>query len=384
MHRIICLLLFVICSPAAANEADRFREDAQSIEKLIEDNYAYNERLPGGRLQLSQMLRAEAAQVNDKRSLLRYAERVLFTLADHHAIAGASLSNSWAVVPSYSDLWIEKKGALYIVDAVRSGSPSEQAGLREGDILVGVAGTPIEKAVGAFWSDLGLESTSERDAFAARVLVAGRRDQPRALTFKRGTEPPKEFVLTNLYISSPAHAPIAVTGDNRNLIIKINDALGDTATIAAFDEAMAKAKPRQQITIDLTNTSGGGNTVVARGLMGWFVTKPTAYQVHRLPREERQSGVPRQWIEQVLPRAGKHHKGPVVIHVGRWTGSMGEGLAIGFSSIGAKVTGDRMAGLLGAIYDYKLPASGIVVKLPTERLMSVEGVARENFVPKPK
>ena len=166
------------------------------------------------------------------------------------------------------------------------------------------------------------------------------------------------------------------------MIIKINDALGDRATIAAFDQAMATAKARQQITLDLTDTPSGGNTVVARAIMGWFVTKPTAYQVHRLPAEERQSGIPRQWVEQVLPRPGKHHKGPVVVRVGRWTGSMGEGLAIGFDAIGAKVTGDRMAGLLGAIYDYKLPASGIVLKLPTERLMSVDGIPRETFVPR--
>ena len=383
MFRVICLLLLMICSPAAANELERFREDARSIEKLIDDNYAYKERLPRGQIPVSTTLRAEVEQVHDKRSLLRYAERVLFTLADHHAITGASLPNSWAVVPSYSDLWIEKKGVRYVVDAVRPGSPSEQADLRQGDILIGVAGTPIDQAVSTFWSDLGLEPTVERAAFAARVLTAGRRDQPRTLTFKRGNAPPRQLVLANLYSSAAVRAPVTITGDDRNLVIKINDALGDSATIAAFDQAMAKAKPRQQITLDLTDTPSGGNTVVARAVMGWFVTKPTAYQVHRLPAEERQGGISRQWIEQVLPRAGKHHKRPIVVRVGRWTGSMGEGLAIGFDSIGAKVTGDRMAGLLGAIYDYKLPATGIVLKLPTERLMSVDGIARENFVPRP-
>ena len=382
MFRVICLLLLMIGSPAAANEVERFREDARLIEKLIHDNYAYRERLPGNQLPLSPILRAEAEQVNDKRSLLRYAERVLFTLADHHAITGASLPNSWAVVPSYSDLWIEKKGARYVVDAVRPGSPSEQAGLRQGDVLIGVAGTPIDQAVSTFWSDLGLKPTVERAAFAARVLTAGRRDQPRALTFRRRNESPMQLVLANLYSSVAVRAPVTISGDDRNLIIKINDALGDRATIAAFDQAMATAKARQQITLDLTDTPSGGNTVVARAIMGWFVTKPTAYQVHRLPAEERQSGIPRQWVEQVLPRPGKHHKGPVVMRVGRWTGSMGEGLAIGFDAIGAKVTGDRMAGLLGAIYDYKLPASGIVLKLPTERLMSVDGIPRETFVPR--
>jgi carboxyl-terminal processing protease len=62
---------------------------------------------------------------------------------------------------------------------------------------------------------------------------------------------------------------------------------------------------------------------------------------------------------------------------------MGEGLAIGFAALGARVEGTPMAGLLGAIYDHKLPRSGIVVKLPTERLYAVDGTPREKFAPRP-
>jgi carboxyl-terminal processing protease len=40
-----------------------------------------------------------------------------------------------------------------------------------------------------------------------------------------------------------------------------------------------------------------------------------------------------------------------------------------------------MAGLLGAIYDHRLEHSGLVIKLPTERLMHVDGTPREQFVP---
>jgi carboxyl-terminal processing protease len=97
--------------------------------------------------------------------------------------------------------------------------------------------------------------------------------------------------------------------------------------------------------------------------------------------EERETGIPRQWAEQVLPRPGKRHRGPVTVLVGRWTGSMGEGLAIGFDAIGAEVCGGPMAGLLGAIYDYRLERSGLVLKLPTERLYAVDGTPREAFVP---
>ena len=164
-------------------------------------------------------------------------------------------------------------------------------------------------------------------------------------------------------------------------IITFNDSLGDNATIAAFDAAMTKLRPGKRLILDLTDTASGGNTSVARAIMGWFVTRPTNYQMHSLPAEERQSGVARQWIEQVLPRAGKHHDGPVTVRVGRWTGSMGEGLALGFDAIGARVEGGPMAGLLGAIYDYKLEQSGLVVKFPVERLFHVDGTPRERFVP---
>ena len=74
-------------------------------------------------------------------------------------------------------------------------------------------------------------------------------------------------------------------------------------TIAAFDRAMARTKPGQPIVIDLTDTASGGNTTIARAILGWFVDKPTFYQVHNLPAEERRTGVARQWAEQVLPRA---------------------------------------------------------------------------------
>ena len=44
----------------------------------------------------------------------------------------------------------------------------------------------------------------------------------------------------------------------------------------------------------------------------------------------------------------------------------------------------QMAGLLGAIYDHRLPNSGLVIKLPTERLYAVDGTPRETFRPRPE
>jgi len=372
-------------SAAAPPSAESFRADALSIEPLVNGAYAYPERFEKGQMPMSDTLRAEAARVQDRQSLLRYAERALLVLADHHAITGSSLADSWAVVPSYADLWIERDGPDYAIEAVRRGSPAEAAGIKEGDRLVAIGGVPIQKAVEGFWEDLGLAPDGVRAAFAARVLAAGRRNAPRSLTIKRGDTVLPALDLPNLYaVPHPDRPPVSVSGEGAALRIRMNDSLGDGATIAAFDLAMAQARPRQRVIIDLTDTPSGGNTSVARAMLGWFVARAHFYQMHNLPAEARETGIERQWVEQVLPRPGKRHKGAVTVEVGRWTGSMGEGLAIGFDAIGADVVGTRMAGLLGAVYDLPLEHSGLVIKLPAERVMAVDGTPRELFRPRPR
>lgn len=328
------------------------------------------------------LLRAEAGSVASEPQLIRYAERALTLLADHHAITGSSLNDSWAVFPSYGDLWVERRGAAFVITAVRESSPAERAAIHPGDTLVAIGGKPIAVAVTNFWTDLGSGGGGERDNYAARVLAAGRRDRERRLTIAHGPDRPRDFVLANLYaVPRPDRLPVTVTQGHDVRTIRFNDSLGDSDTIAAFDAAMVSVRSGQGLVIDLTDTPSGGNTSVARAVLGWFVRRASFYQIHSLPAEERETGIPRQWVEQVLPRPGKYRAGMVTIRVGRWTGSMGEGLAIGFHALGKRVEGDHMAGLLGAVYDYPLEKSGKVIKFPTERLSAVDGTPRERFVP---
>ncbi len=370
-------------SQPAELPAEAWRADALSIEGLINSQYAYLDRFPGEAMPMSPALRAEAEAVGDRRSLLRYAEHAVAALADHHAITGGSFNDSWGLVPSYSDLWIEPDGEAWRITAVREGSPAAGAGVRPGDRLVAIGEIPTAAAVATFWSGLGLEPAGDRAGYAARVLAAGHRDRPRDLTIRDASGIERRLTLPNLYeTGSGDRPPVAAQEADGALVIRFNDSLGDTATVAAFDAAMAAARPGQPIVLDLTDTASGGNTVIARAIMGWFVDAPTAYQIHNLPAEARETGVPRQWIEQVLPRPGKRHHGSVTVRVGRWTGSMGEGLAVGLDALGADVVGDPMAGLPGAVYDHRLENSGMVIKLPTERLYAVDGTPRETFRPR--
>jgi carboxyl-terminal processing protease len=377
------LILAAAIVAAAPTAAVDYAGDAKALDQLIVANYAYEDHWPGGTLPDSDLLRREREAVHDRDSLKHYAEDRIASLADHHAITGSSFKDSWAIVPTYADLWVLRRGGDYVVDSVRSGSAAAKAGIAAGDRLVAVAGVPVATAVTAFWSNLGLPVTDERADYAARVLAAGRRDRPRDLTLARGSAE-RRLTLPNLYADSPARPSLTVGRSPRGVtIIRFANSLGDQAVIAAFDAAMAAIPPAAPVLIDLTDTPSGGNTSVARAIMGWFVDRPRSYQLHQLPAEQRETGIARQWIEQVLPRPGKYHSRLPVVRVGRWTGSMGEGLGIGFAALGAKVEGTPMAGLKGAVYDFNLPSSGLLVKLPAERLYTVAGQPRERFRPTP-
>jgi hypothetical protein len=386
IERILVFIAVFLCfsADATAQTENKWRDDALSIPGIINQNYAYLERLPGGQFVFTPEMQAAADAVTDEESLLRFAERALLLLADHHAITGSSFRDSWALVPAYSMLWIERKHTAYYVTELRTGSAAAASSIRRGDRLISIGHKPVEEAVAAFWADLGIERYNDEQAgFAARILAAGRRNQATEIAIVAANGNRRDFSLPSLYAAKTGGKAVGRFLERGTQVIEIGDVLGEADTIALFDNAMAAVSPDRPLRIDLTDTPSGGNTVVARAIMGWFVSKPISYQVHRSPAEERQTGIPRQWVEQVLPRQGKYHSALPTIRVGRWTGSMGEGLAIGFHAIGARVEGQPMAGLLGAIEDIRLPNSGLVIKLPTERLSAVDGTAREKFVPLP-
>ena len=377
------LALALLAGVAAAGATD-YPAAAIELDQTIEQAYAYPEKLPGGVLPQSPVLAREKAEAKDGKSLLRYAEDRMQSLADHHAITGASFKDSWAVVPTYADLWIVPQGGKYRIDAVRAGSPAERAGIKRGEWLASVNGVAVDQAVAAYWSTIGLDVTPRRAGYGARVIAAGRRDRDRSLGIMGVDGQVRTVALVSLYHEQHQDLPpVTSSTEGGRTVIRINNSLGDSATIAAFDQAMAGVRAQQAVTIDLRDTPSGGNSSVARAIMGWFVTKATSFQIHNRPVEQRETGIARQWIEQVLPRAGKLHRSLPEILVGRWTGSMGEGIAIGFDAMGARVRGGPMAGLNGSVEDVQLGNSDLSVKLPTERLSTVAGQPREEFQPRP-
>jgi carboxyl-terminal processing protease len=267
---------------------------------------------------------------------------------------------------------------------VRSGSDAERAGIRPGAVVVSIDGAPIAEAVDRTIGRAVPKSDPAVRNWALRRVLAGRHGEARRIGLQQAAERRTIELPAKSGASSPDPAPVAFRRQDDGVgYIRFNDSLGNDATVREFDRALAALHDTPGLVLDLRDTPSGGNSTVARGILGRFVTRETGYQKHVAPEEERETGVKRSWIELVSPRGPFTYSRDVTVLVGRWTGSMGEGLAIGFDGVGrGTVIGGPMAQLLGATYRIELPNSKIGVSLPAERLYHVNGSPREAFRPK--
>lgn len=376
------LLAGVLFAPASfARATTPLGADAIALVDLIFENYAYRERLAGFPERRLRELRAQADRVIGSDDLIRFGERAIAAIFDAHAILNTALADSYGLVPSYSDLWIELRSGSFLVTDVRQSSPAARANVEPGEILTHVDGVPVGRAIETYIEAPLSALTPDQRAFCARVLAAGKRDRPRRLTLQRPGGS-RILPIDNVYASPIARSAGPLRFERMGDVgyVRFNDSLGDNASIAAFANAIVQLRDTRALILDLRDTGSGGNTFVARGIMGWFVDAPMPYQHHELTAESLDSGVRRSWIEEVSP-LGETYNGRVIVLCGRWTGSMGEGLTIGMDAIGAEIVGSKMAGLLGGIYNLPLPNSGIMLNLPVERLTHVNGQPREDFVP---
>ncbi|HRI63004.1 MAG TPA: S41 family peptidase [Polyangium sp.] len=350
----------------------------------IAEHYAYFHERPVDWSSACGENRPFAEHAVSRDEFIGILEKTLGELHDFHTHLGTSNSLSPRLVPTESDLRVRWQGGRVVITDVRATSAAEKAGARPGMEIADIDGQEIALALAARQPKFLRATASEHEIAGARdwalnQLVAGKQNgQPVRLTC--GYEKDVHVVQFVPGIERP-QKPLTIGAFEEIGYIRIHNSLGEQELVQAFDSAIEVLRVKNGLILDLRDTPSGGNSSVARGLLGHFVDSMRPYQMHEDPRESAKTGIRRVWIEQVLPRE-PIWKIPVVVLVGAWTGSMGEGLAIGFNSIiRAPVIGERMAGLLGALDESKLPVSGIVVRFPTERLFHVEGTPREAFKP---
>jgi carboxyl-terminal processing protease len=372
--------------PAAAREGFDAAAGWAEFERVLRDTYAYLERDDiDVEAQLARS-RGLALEARDAAALRRILHQTALTFSDPHFIIGPLEEGDYAIVMSSADLDARFERGRAMVGDVRRGSPAFAAGLRPGDEIVAIEGVPAREAAVLPYGAVLPEPTARQLDYGLILAVNGRRTGPRRLTVRSagGEARTLELGSTRAFAISLDERPpleLGFVGARADIAhITLFNSLGNNATILAFDAAIEQAKDARGLILDLRETPSGGNTEVARAIIGHFIRAVSPYQVHRIPAVERAFGVPRQFVEYAFPRA-PHFGGPVVVLHGRWTGSMGEGIVIGMDAASAAITiGSDMGDLLGALWNLELKTIGARMDLGGEALMHVDGTPREDFV----
>ena len=386
MRSLWIVALLSVGAPAAAPPEPTpaaLAEDFARFCSEVKSTYAYFD--DGARRwdAVAELYAPDLRRIRTRREFVELLEQAIAELHDDHAHLNVNIETSPWLVPSGADLWPEWVGAAATVVEVRPGSDAERAGLRPGAVVAAVDGIPVAQATERIFGRTVDRSDPEVRNWALRRLLAGRRGQPRRIEAEQqGSR--RLFELPAKAAIGSDQPPVTFRRlDGEVGYLRFNDSLGDGATVDAFDGALAALRDTKGLIVDLRETPSGGNSTVARGILGRFLAREAGYQKHDLPAEERASGIRRSWIELVSPRGPFRYAGRVTVLVGRWTGSMGEGLAIGFDAVaGATTVGGPMAQLRGATHRIELPHTGIGVSVPAERLYHVNGTPREAFRPR--
>ena len=384
LHLAIATLL-ATCPPVSqADEHDFLTLEQRAADfatfcRFVEEEYAYFDLKRTDWGQVCKFYAPQVTSANDRAAYIELLEQALGEIYDSHAHLATNTRRSYRLVPTQTDLFATWKDGRAIVLDVRRSSGAENAGLLPGMEVVAINGEATENAVRSIEPKFLSREDSAAREWALQVALAGRRDREVTRLLTRMGDNLREFAFVpgaSEPTSTLSYRVIRGVG-----YLRINNSLGQQELVRDFDKVLAEFHDVQALVIDLRDTPSGGNSAVARGIMGRLVDNMLPYQRHELVAEFRSTGIRRVWDEYVAPRGSPFLK-PIVVLVGRWTGSMGEGLAIGLNATrGALVLGHPMAHLLGANGEAVLPHSKIVVRVPTEKLFHIDGTPREAIVP---
>ncbi len=381
-----CLVILALVPPLFSQTEDftkgARRSDFVTFVHQFQDNYAYTDRSAKPWLTWRARYEDKAADARTRDDYDAVLAAALSELHDFHAEVRSHVADRWLPVPTFADLWAEFHGEDADVVAVRQGSDAERAGLRVGDHILRVGDLSVRQAVDERLGPVADSGDVKARDWALLSVLAGRSEEARrfAFTDRAGLERTVLLPVQRRFDRPEGELTARILPGGIG-VIRFNNSLGEQKTVAAFDKALEQLREARGLVLDLRDVPSGGDSSVALGILGRFVSKMEPYQRHRIPHFG-QADVERNWIELVAPRGSFRYAAPVAVLVNHWTGSMGEGMAIGLDAMGgAIVLGTPMAHLAGAVSDFVLPKTGVDVAYATEQLFHVNGTPRQEWLP---
>jgi hypothetical protein len=312
----------------AALAQTKYQKDFKEFWSDIDKHYAYIKQQNIDWEKVKDIYEPQAEKITQDAEFIQLLERMVNELYNGHSSLNINLNTSNRLIPSGSDVYVEKINNKFVITDLRKGFGADLSGLKIGMEVKLYHGKPIDVQLQKFLPKFADKVNQKMYQYALDMLFAGTHDSKREITVTVNGKDTTHYPVTYGNRDELLYSKVL----NKNTgYIKINNSLGNNDLINAFDEEEYQTK--------------------------------------------------RHWVEYVTPR-NDIYMGNVYVLVGHWTGSMGEGMAIGFDGMKrVKIIGTPMAGLIGAISNFQLTKTKIGFQFPTERLYHVNGTPREDFVP---
>lgn len=361
-----------LCSTALAEPPHdiTFAQDFDELWRTLAERYCYFSEKATDWLRVREFYGPLASAAASTEAFAYVIAAVLAELYDAHT----HLVDPPEGTPRYPpfDLIVQSQGEAALVTAVLERSAAATANLRAGDRITHVEGIPVSQFAAQRLPRCLARLDSAATEYAWNSAVAGRRGQPRHFTTVELGDialPPAE-VAAEATVSSHR-----LDGDLGYIRIA---GFGDETTVKEFDQALFDLRNTRGLLIDVRN-NGGGDTAIARPIMGRFLTRAKPYaRMHR--REGETLGA--FWTEIVQPRGPFAVKKPVVVLCNHWSASMAEGFAMGMRAIcGARIVGTPMMRLGAAVFPVRLDRTGIEAQYSAEAVYDVNGKSRAALLP---
>jgi len=378
------LLPFFSVLSAQDISKQQYKEDFEYFWTTINNYYSYFDKKQTDWDKVKLIYSPLVDTITSKSNFVLLLETIFHELYDHHASLSTNTAESHRLVPSGTDIWAEYVNNRPTIVEVRNGFGAENSGLKPGMQIVAFNDMVIEDAIRILLPKALKKPDIEAKNYALRVLLAGKHSELKKITITSQNRQQDYYPdqPVNLLKEHTYKGAIESRIIRKNIgYIRINNRLGDNSIIPVFDSVLTSLANTRGLILDLRETPGGGNTTVARSILGRFISKEGFYQKHELIAELREFGVKRSWTEIVSPKKPVYAK-PLVVIANHWTGSVGEGIVIGFDALKrGTIIGTPMAGLNGANYSFTMPHTGIGFSFPAEKLFQVNGRPREIFKP---
>lgn len=383
MRQITLLLILLFnfsCTQSQESNIDpvKIEEDLNGILNSISYNYVYLQEKNVDLNCIREYYEALIPNIKSEEEIVLFFEYLLDEFYDSHVHLNTAYNSSFRLSsPVYVTAEMDK---IIVSNVWQTQIKNLKYDIIGAELLM-INEIDFDKAIEQFPTHCNDKKAINVKEWISNKILAGRYNQPRVLKLKLKNKSIIDFDLDKLEIREEENLLTVDELDNIG-IIRINNSLGKDEIINEFDNALDSLFNTKGLIIDLRNTVNGGDSYEARGIMSRFINQPKPYQRHSfMAKSEGNPDVERSWIEYVSPRK-EQYKNPVLILVGRWTGSMGEGLAIGFEGMKrGQVVGTEMERLAGEMYGFSFKHQSFGFRLSTAKLFHINGTPREKYVP---